>query len=89
MNKITIKAQRLSHDFEHGHCYEWTVSNPEELYNIKRMQIPSEGYSLVYVVIETSIGMTSFTTNPYNIGNAVFNRIKNMIFRNLVYDFFS
>ena len=82
MTKLIIKAQRLDEEFNHDMTYEWTLETPEELYNFRRMQIPREHYTHVYVTISLENHYRcAFIANSHTLGQAVFNRIKDFVFR--------
>jgi hypothetical protein len=81
MNKIIIKAQRLDEELEHDQPYTWELKSVEELYNFRRMQIPFEHYTHVYVTINIENKFrAAMISNPMRIGETVFNRIKNWTF---------
>lgn len=81
MNKIIIKAQRLDEEFEHDQPYTWQLETVEELYNFRRMQIPPEHYTHVYVTINIENKFNAvIIAHPMRIGETVFNRIKNWTF---------
>lgn len=81
MNKIIVKAQRLASDFEHDSYHEWEIKSVEELYNFRKIKLPFEHYSHLYVVIEMPYNYMQRTlvTNPMNLGEAVFKYVMNVV----------
>ena len=78
--KLIIKAQRLDDEFEHDSLYTWELNSMEELYNFRRMRIPPEHYTHVYVTIyiENRLHM-AFVSNPMTLGQNVFNRFRDYV----------